>query len=97
MQLMHLMHLKVPGPWGPTFDAVESLASAKGPHIHDSNASKVLAFGADFRCIRFLSIGPEPESNESNESKVLALGPALESLASVYAFDAEAPEGPGGA
>ena len=38
-------------------------------------------------------------SNGSTASQVLALGPTLDSLDSVYAFDAldsEAPEGPGG-
>ena len=44
-----------------------------------------------------LDSGQGPSTIESNASNVLALGPTLESLASVYAFDAEASEGPGGA
>ena len=59
---------------GPALDAFESLASGKGPEYNDSYASKVLALGADFRCIRFIGIGPGSESDASNASQVLALG-----------------------
>ena len=48
------------------------------------------------RCIR---LGPGADVDESTGSQVLALGPTLDSLDSLYAFDArdsEAPEGPGG-
>ena len=49
-----------------------------------------------FRCIK---LGPGADVDESTGSKVLAVGPTLDSLDSLYAFDAldsEAPEGPGG-
>ena len=65
----------------------------------DLNASQVLALGPtldSFRCIRF---GPGADVDESTGSKVLVVGPTLDSLDSLYAFDAldsEAPEGPGG-
>ena len=58
---------------------------------------KVLALRGDFRCIRSIRFRPGSESDEFYESKIMALGPILESLTSVYAFDSEAPEGPGGA
>ena len=65
--------------------------------MHLINLKVLASEGGDFRFIRSISCGPGSESNASNESKVLALGPTLESLASVYAFDSEAPEVPGGA
>ena len=95
MSLMDLMHLKSPGLGGPTFDALDPLDSDQGPtRMHLINLkSPGLGGGGDFRFIRSISCGPGSESNESNEFKVLAWGPTLESLASVYAFDAEAPDG----
>ena len=46
------------------------------------------------RCIRF---GPGTGVDESTGSKVLALGPTLDSLDSLYAFDALDSEAPDGA
>ena len=65
--------------------------------MHLINLKVLASEGGDFRFIKSIRCGPGSESNESHDSKVLALGPTLESLAPVYAFDAEAPEGPGGA
>ena len=96
--LMHLLFLKS-WPWGPAFDSLDPSDSDQGPtRMHLINLkSPGLGGGGGFRCIRSIRCGPGSESNESNKSKVLALGPTLESLAPVYAFDSEAPEGPGGA
>ena len=85
-------------PWGPTFDSSDPLDSDQGPtRMHRINLKSPGLGGGDFRFIRSIRCGPGSESNESNESKVLALGPTLESFASVYAFDSEVPEEPGGA
>ena len=81
-------------PWGPTFDSSDPLDSDQGRiRMHRINLKSPGLGGGDFRFIRSIRCGPGSESNESNEFKVLAWGPTLESLASVYAFDAEAPEG----
>ena len=93
---MHPSNLKS-WPWGPTFDSLDPLDSDQGPtRMHLINL-KVLALGGGLRFIRSIRFEPGSESHGCNESKVLALGPTLESLAPIYAFDSEAPEGPGGA
>ena len=99
---MHLMNRTVAPR---TFDSdtttpppPDAGASDSG-EANGSNASQVLAFGADFRFITCVSFGPGAHSDESTDSKVLAFSPTLDSLASLDSFDAldaEAPQGPGG-
>ena len=94
---MHLVNLKS-WPWGQTIGSLDPLDSDQGPtRMHLINLKVLASEGGNFQFIRSIRCGPGSESNESNESKVLALGPTLESLAPVYAFDSEDPEGPGGA
>ena len=94
--LMNLMNRK----WGPGLWIQTPSPDSRASESHASNgstAAQVLALGPNFdsgRCIRF-----GPGADESTGSKVVALGPTLDSLDSLYAFDAldsEAPEGPGG-
>ena len=77
-------------------DTIPDAGASDSDEANGSNASQVLALGADFRFMRCISFGPGADSDESTESKVLAVGPTLDALASfaaLDALDAEAPEG----
>ena len=77
-------------------DTIPDAGASDSDEANGSNASQVLALGADFRFMRCISFGPGADADESSESQVLASGPTLDSLASFDAFaavDAGAPEG----
>ena len=69
---MNLMHRKV-APRTFDSDTTPDSGASASHASNGSNASQVLALGADFKFVRSMCLirfGPGSESNESNESKV---------------------------